>query len=53
MAYRKVNGLDTWHFCKNCSKWPTQNYKEEQQKPTSGELCNECRSKEANNNCQK
>jgi hypothetical protein len=52
MAYRKVKGTDTWHFCTNCSKWPTANYEEKKDKPTSGELCNECRSKQAAGNCK-
>jgi hypothetical protein len=52
MAYRKTKGTDTWHFCKNCSNWPKANY-ESSTKPTSGELCNECRGKERNGNCEK
>ena len=50
--YRKVKGSDTWHFCKNCSKWPTLNYDNLYIKPTRGELCDECRAKEKNNNCR-
>jgi len=23
MAYRRQKNSDTWHFCRNCSKWPT------------------------------
>jgi len=53
MTYRRVKGSDTWHYCKNCSKWPTSNYEERHSKPTTGELCNECRSKDANKNCKK
>jgi hypothetical protein len=49
--YRKVKRSDTWHYCKNCSKWPTYNYDSQYTKPTSGELCDECRAKEANKNC--
>jgi hypothetical protein len=52
MAYRKRKGTDTWHFCSNCTNWPVSNYDEQQSKPTSGELCNECRSKQSNNNCR-
>jgi hypothetical protein len=50
-TYRRVKGRDTWHYCKNCSLWPTSNYEERYNKPTTGELCNECRSKDANKNC--
>jgi hypothetical protein len=52
MAYRKANGTDTWHFCTNCSKWPTKDFEEKKEKPTSGEQCNECRSKQAAGNCK-
>lgn len=52
-VYRRVKGSDTWHYCKNCSKWPTSNYEVSQGKPASGELCNECRSKDSNKNCSK
>jgi hypothetical protein len=38
MAYRRRNGSDTWHFCRNCSNWPTSNYVEQQSRPTTGEL---------------
>jgi hypothetical protein len=24
--YRKKKGSDVWHWCKNCSKWPTSDY---------------------------
>jgi hypothetical protein len=52
MTYRKIKGSDTWHFCTNCSRWPTSNYDQEQSKPTTGELCNECRAKEQNRQCK-
>lgn len=51
-TYRRAHGSDTWHFCTNCSKWPTSNYEESTTKPTTGELCNECRAKEAAGNCR-
>jgi len=50
---RKKWESDTWHWCRNCSRWPTSNYEEQQTKPTSGELCNECRAKDANGECRK
>ena len=52
MAYRKKNGSDTWHFCRNCNNWPTSDYTERQSKPTTGELCNECQAKKRSNNCR-
>lgn len=52
MADRKVKGSDTWHYCTNCSKWPTSNYDQSAGKPTTGELCSECKGKEKNGQCQ-
>ncbi len=53
MAYRRKKGYDTWHWCQNCSNWPTSNYDESQSKPSSGELCNECLGKEKAGTCKK
>jgi hypothetical protein len=50
--YRRKKDSDTWHFCRNCSNWPTRDYVEQQDKPKSGEYCNECQGKRANGNCQ-
>ena len=52
-TYRRRNGHDTWHFCRNCNLWPTTDFSDQQTKPTTGELCNQCRSKEANGTCSK
>jgi len=50
--HRKIKGSDTWHWCKNCSKWPTSNYDSHfGTAPTSGEKCNECRAKEKDGKC--
>jgi hypothetical protein len=50
--YRRTKGSDTWHFCRNCTHWPTTNYESSQTKPTSGEFCNECLAKERADNCK-
>jgi hypothetical protein len=54
--YRKRIGNDTWHWCTNCSNWPTGrpgiDYTAHQGKPTNGELDNECRAKQANDQCR-
>lgn len=52
--YRKLNGKDTWHWCRNCSNWPTANYAKRWDKPTGSgdELCNECRAKEKDGTCE-
>ncbi|MBF4468849.1 MAG: hypothetical protein ISP01_05525 [Methanobrevibacter arboriphilus] len=51
MAYRKKNDSDTWHWCEKCSNWPTSDYDTSYSKPTSGELCNQCKSKAESGNC--
>lgn len=50
-AYRRRKGKDTWHFCSNCANYPKSDYDERTEKPTTGELCNECQSKKKENNC--
>lgn len=50
-TYRRRKGKDTWHWCKNCSNWPRSNYDEKSSKPTTGELCNQCRAKEKAGTC--
>ena len=50
--YRKKKNSDTWHWCKNCRDWPTENFDVSYTKPTTGELDNECRSKEKNGDCK-
>lgn len=53
VTYRRRRGsYDAWHFCTNCSNWPTYDYEERHTKPNDGELDNECRSKQANGTCQ-
>lgn len=52
MAYRQAVGSDTWHWCSNCSRWPSNPGKTSTTKPTTGELCNECRAKQANGTCR-
>jgi hypothetical protein len=49
-TYRRKKGSDTWHFCTNCTQWPTSDYTDQSTKP-SGDLCNQCKSKRDNNNC--
>jgi hypothetical protein len=53
MKYRKKTHSDTWHYCQNCSGWPTSDYVEKDEKPTSGELCDQCRAKERAGTCEK
>ena len=50
-AYRKKKGAATWHWCLNCRDWPKSDYDERYTKPTDGELCNQCKAKEAAGKC--
>jgi hypothetical protein len=52
MTYRRKTNSDTWHFCRNCSKWPTSDFVERTTRPTTGELDNECRSKQQSGTCR-
>ena len=49
--YRKRRGKDTWHWCSNCNNYPTSDYDSSSTKPSSGELCNECQSKQEAGHC--
>lgn len=49
---RRKSGSDTWHFCTNCTLWPTSDYDTSSSKPTSGEFCNQCRAKETAGDCR-
>lgn len=51
LSYRRRKDSDTWHFCSNCSGWPTSDYVTKSSKPTLNEICNECRSKARSGNC--
>ncbi|MBN2465182.1 hypothetical protein JXD38_06130 [candidate division WOR-3 bacterium] len=51
--YRRKKDRDTWHYCRNCSNWPTSDYVVQYTKPASGELCNECMAKDKAGDCRK
>jgi len=53
--YRRKNSSDAWHWCKNCSNYPKSGYTTYNGtgRPSSNELCDECRGKEKNNDCTK
>lgn len=51
MAYRRKKGSDTWHWCRNCTNWPTSDYDERSSRP-SYDLCNQCLGKERNDDCR-
>lgn len=49
---RRRRDSDTWHFCRNCSNDPEEDYLTREEEPSSGELCNECQAKERQGDCQ-
>ena len=51
--YRRRRGSDTWHWCTNCSNWPTEDFEKRNTKPISGELCIQCRAKKKEGICRK
>ena len=52
--YRKKKGPRyAWHWCRNCTNDPKSNYETSSKKPDSSELCNECLSKDRDNECRK
>jgi hypothetical protein len=52
VAYRRRKGSEAWHWCRNCSTWPTSDFEERESEPDPGELCNECRAKERSGHCR-
>jgi uncharacterized protein (DUF433 family) len=53
VSYRRSEGHDTWHWCRNCSSWPASNYEEKKnsRRPRAAELCNECSAKQQTGSC--
>ncbi len=51
--YRKRKDSDTWHWCTNCTNWPTANYDERRTKPRNGKLDPQCQSKANKRACTK
>jgi uncharacterized protein (DUF433 family) len=49
--YRRRKSGDTWHWCGNCSTWPTSDYEESSSRPTAGELCDECHGRQRAGTC--
>ena len=51
--YVRRYGSDRWHWCKNCSRYPSESEIAETtySRPTT-DLCNECKAKEREKNCR-
>ena len=52
IATYALSSYGTWHWCRNCSNYPSNPTKTQSTRPTSGELCNECRGKENTGTCR-
>ena len=42
IEYRRSVTGDTWHFCSNCSQWPSDEFLTLQNLPQTARICNEC-----------
>lgn len=57
-TYVQANGSDTWHWCKNCTSYPSagniakSEFHPGKERPRSGELDNQCLGKERNGDCR-
>ena len=55
MPFRKADGSTIWHWCRNCSDWPPDDFKQRADKPPAwnGEsLCGECAASDSRCSCQ-
>jgi uncharacterized protein (DUF433 family) len=50
---RRTSGGDTWHFCRNCSAFPTTDYEEKTySEEMAGDLCDECLTVKRSGDCR-
>jgi hypothetical protein len=52
-GYRQRQDSDTWHFCVNCLEWPRVKYLEQWEKPTRGQICEECHWRKREGRCRR
>jgi hypothetical protein len=50
--YRRQKQSTVWHWCRNCSQWPQENFESVYIKPTTGELDRECHAKQESGDCR-
>jgi hypothetical protein len=50
-TYVQAPGGDTWHWCVNCSHYPS-NIAHSQTPRPAWDLCEQCKDKEKNGTCQ-
>jgi hypothetical protein len=54
MTHRGKRGRGSpWHWCKDCSQWPTANYETLPSRPLRGKLCPECKRMDERRECVK
>jgi hypothetical protein len=42
MFYRRMRGIDTWHWSKKCKQYPRAGYEEVREKPAGAVFCDDC-----------
>ena len=42
----------SWHWCRNCSQWPDENFSQTNGKPPEGEFSAECKAKQCSGECK-
>lgn len=50
-TYVQAPGSDTWHWCKNCSHYPSHVAKRRTTRP-SWDLCEQCKQKQRAGTCR-
>jgi hypothetical protein len=50
-VYVQAAGSDTWHWCRNCSHYPSNPAKKTTTRPR-WDLCEQCKSKERDGTCR-
>lgn len=50
-VHRRKASSQCWHFCTNCSQWPTREFVQSIKRPRARELCNECKELTKNKKC--
>ncbi len=51
IIYRKSMDSEAWHWCTQCTEWPTDAHEEQIGLPITGHLCAECKAKELAGEC--
>ena len=51
VEYVRGSDYDKWHWCKNCTQYPIYIFQKTSMK-LSSDLCEQCKTKEENANCQ-